>query len=184
MSGELEEGLASTARRGTPRRSAAEPESGPATGLSRTLPSGWKPSNSEQDLGLPRLRTLEALRTPRGGYISPQRSTSSLPASAARHQKPGRDRVSRQSSLLSTKSCPPSVVDLMKDAAPKTPAYLVGSTKYPKAWIEGGFAITERGFEKAPAGLEPPFYAQSGPSVLHKGVLIKNKVRMPVRRAV
>ena len=60
----------------------------------------------------------------------------------------------------------PEFLDRIREAAPKTPSYLVGSTKFPKAYMEGGFVITPRGFEKTPVGLRPPFYAQSGPSVL------------------
>jgi hypothetical protein len=60
----------------------------------------------------------------------------------------------------------PEFLDRIREAAPKTPSYLVGSTKFPKAYMEGGFVITPRGFEKTPDGLRPPFYAQSGPSVL------------------
>lgn len=144
--------------------------------LSLTLPANWKPA---QDLGLPRLRTMETLATPRAGYISPQWSTTSLPKiKPKRHDGTigQRGQVVRESSTLTVKSCPPSVLDMMKEAAPKKPPYLVGNTKFPKAYMEGGFVITPRGFEKTPAGLEPPFYAQSGPSVLQKGVLIKNEV--------
>jgi hypothetical protein len=154
-------------------------------GFSMTVPANWKP---DENLFLPRLRPVEALNTPRGGYISPQWSTTSLPAMkpTARNQKAGGlpKRVLRESSTVSARSCPPSVIDIMKDAAPKTPPYLVGSTKFPKAYMEGGFVITPRGFEKTPAGLEPPFYAQSGPSVLQKGVIIKNKVGSPARSAM
>ena len=147
-------------------------------GFSMTVPANWKP---DEDLFLPRLRPVEALKTPRGGYISPQWSTTSLPAMkpTSRNQKAGGlpGRLLCESSSVSARSSPPSVIDIMKDAAPKTPPYLVGSTKFPIAYMEGGFVITPRGFEKTPAGLEPPFYAQSGPSVLQKGVIIKNKVR-------
>ena len=40
--------------------------------------------------------------------------------------------------------------NIHEQAAPKTPKYLIGSTKAPKAYIEGSFVITQRGFEKTP----------------------------------
>jgi len=131
------------------------------------MPLSWNPEPL-LNLSTPRRRSVENLKGARAGYSSQQSSCLSLPSAT---RTPGSKRLGASTAKMASAS----ILDRIKEAAPKTPAYLIGNTKFPKAYIEGGFVITPRGFEKTPDGMEPPFYAQSGPSVLQNGVLIKNK---------
>ena len=114
-------------------------------GMNQTLPPSWRPE--PLNLTKPRLRTMEVLQTPRVNYCSSASDISLPDINQKRNSKTlsigksrGKGSVSRgiRGKVSSApSSLAPSVLDMMKEAAPKTPQYLIGSTKYPKAYIEG-----------------------------------------------
>ena len=112
------------------------------------MPLSWK--SEPLNLSTPRRRSVENLKGARAGYASAQSSCLSLPCATG---APG----SKKLGASTEKMASTSILDRIKEAATKTPAYLIGSTKFPKAYIDGGFVITPRGFEKTPDRMEPPF---------------------------
>ena len=134
-------------------------------GLSQTAPAAFRPAAehfgvSSPGLGL-RRPSADILKTPRA---KPTERIKNVGGGTA---------AQRQAAARGPTTFSPLVVNLLKQA-PSLP-FLVGSIQTPKAYVEGGFVITQRGFEQTPSGLEPPFYAQSGPSVTQRGVFIQNR---------
>ena len=131
-------------------------------GLSQTAPAAFRPAAEHFGVSSPPRRpSADILKTPRA---KPTERIKNVGGGTA---------AQRQAAARGPTTFSPLVVNLMKQA-PSLP-FLVGSIQAPKAYVEGGFVITQRGFEQTPSGLEPPFYAQSGPSVTQRGVFIQNR---------
>ena len=114
-------------------------------GLSQTAPAAFRPAAEHFGVSSPgsgsRRPSADILKTPRA---KPTERIKNVGGGTA---------AQRQAAARGPTTFSPLVVNLLKQA-PSLP-FLVGSIQTPKAYVEGGFVITQRGFEQTPSGLEP-----------------------------